>query len=296
MKIILTLMLALAAIAFIAPAAYSAETASPSDVLTYTTGADIDTPKPVTINWKGNWLSISSIISSSQDYTQSPLQAYVNFGAYPSSRNEPPVNLSIRVQGETKAINIAILPEKTRECIETISQMASITLAKDKEAGKLGSEALQVLEKLRDRLYSFTDMQGSFINLNWSHEYSGNGVVLGVNFSSTNSYSSFKYSEDSFSVQLRDVSNFGLISAEYKNGRLTGSYRIYNSHNRLSEDEAAAMLLDAIDTIFAIFKVTKQPAPDEIADKLRLARKAITNGFASYEESQLPAGMAVGGT
>jgi len=155
MTSILTLLLALATLALAAPAAAVADSAVPDEELSYQVGADRETSTPVFISWHDNWLSLS-IVSSRGDCGDAFPLAFVVFGARSSAQGELPMHLDIRIQGEAEVLDMGMLPDDIRSCIEAVSQMAALTLEKDQSAGKLSPEAVRVLERLRDRQYSFS--------------------------------------------------------------------------------------------------------------------------------------------
>lgn len=295
MKSILFVMISLAVFMLSAQTAISAEITYPSEELTYTSGFDIDTAGPISINWKGNWMSIS-LLTAAAGYDNARLQAYVTFGAYPSGRSEMPLSLSIRIQEAMEPLDVAILPESYREGVATISQMATMTLERDKEAGKLTDAGVVALERLRDRFYTLSALSGGYIDVRWSTEYAGKTATRSLNYTNTDMHCAFKFTGNAFTAELRKARGFSTITANYNSGSLDGGYRKLGTAEALTEKDALILFKHTLNTIEAIYKTTGTKIPDEMAADLLLAKKAFAKGFRSYAETPYPAGPVIGRT
>lgn len=293
MKSIITILISLAVFMLSAQAAFSADIPYPSEELTYTSGFDVDTAGPISIKWKGNWMSIS-LLTAVAGYDNARMQAYVTFGAYPSGRSEMPLSLSIRIQEMMEPLDVAILPESYREGVATISQMATMTLEKDKEAGKLTDEGVVALEKLRDGYYTLSDLSGEYIDVRWGAEYAGKTVTRSLNYTNPDMYCTFKFTGNAFTADLRKARGFNTITASYYNGSLEGGYRKLGKAEGLSEKDALMLFKHTLNIIETIYKATGTKLPDEMAADLLLAKKAFAKGFMSYAETPIPTIPVVG--
>ncbi len=294
MKSILTLLIPMAVFTLSAQTAISAEITYPSEELTYRSGFYSELDGPVSINWKGNWMSIS-LPPAVAGYDTAQLEAFATFGAFAASRYERPLSLSIRIQKMMEPLDLAILPENYRECVETITQMAALTLEKDKEAGKLTARGIAALEKLRDGCYTLSDLSGDYIDLRWSTEYQGKMMTRTLNYTSPDAYCNFKFTGDVFTLQLRNVGDFRTITATYRDGNFEGGYQRFDSAEAIMEKDALALIKNTLKSIEAVYSATRTPVPEEVAEKLRLVRKVIASGFTSFNETAHPSGI-VGGT
>lgn len=293
------LLISLAAFVVLMQADVCAETICPSDELTYRVGYDTEPVQPIRVSWQENWMSISLFIARVYDSTVPPpsasIQAYVSFNSSPISQTNRPKAFSIRVQGEPVPLDTERLPDEYKDVVKNISRMSAMTLEKDQVAHKLSDEAVIVLEMLRDGKYSLSQSQGSSISIQWNCEYQGDTVTYSLNYYTPAQYCSINFTGDSFTLYLRNIEDFRTITATYNEGLLEGGFQRFDTLAVVSEKEALALLKSALKAIESVYSAANTPMPEAMQASLRLARKAIANGFSSFQETILPA-VTSGGT
>lgn len=288
------MLISLAVLLLSAQTAFSAEITGPSLELTYTTDVGVDSEGPITINWNGNWMSIS-LYTATEGIDAARMQADVFFSAYPPESDEMPLSLDLRILEIAEPLDLSILPQNYREGVDTITKMASMTLEKDKEAGKLTAVGVAALEKLRDHYFTLSDLSHDYIDVRWSTEYAGKTVTRSLDYTSPEISCTISFAGQGFTAEVRMTVDYSTVTATLANGILEGGYRKYGAPEEMSEGEALALFKRALNTIEAIYKVTGTKLTDEMAADLLLAKKAFASGFTSYTEAPYPA-MPVAGT
>ena len=294
MKSISIMLISLAVLLLSAQTAFSAEITGPSLELTYTTDIGAEGTGPISINWEGNWLSIS-LLPAVAGIDNARAQGYVIFGAYPAGRYERPLSLDLKLTELAEPLDISILPENYRDAVKTIAKMASMTLEKDKEAGKLTADGVAALEKLRVGYYTLSDLSGEYIDVRWSTEYAGKTATRTLNFTGPDLSCDFNFIGGGFTAEVRELKGYNTATAAFRDGILEGGYRRTSAPESMTEKEALLMFRSALNTIEAVFKAAGTKLTDEMAADLLLAKKAFAKGFTSYVEAPYPA-MPVAGT